>query len=97
MKDPNGIFIERGSIEDLTIKITDNAAVFYFKDPKVTRKFADFEINANKKYNKPATTSFSLRTQKAITMYEGKSKEEIRDIILDQLKQLGVNIKESGK
>jgi hypothetical protein len=93
LKDPKGFFIKNNATETLTIIINDGMAIFYFSNFKSTANFANFEIQANIKYNKPKNTRLDLRRKKAYTLYPNKTKEEIKDIILNQLKQLGINLK----
>lgn len=93
MSDPKGILIPRGVQEKLTVEIADGVATYYFKNRKVTQNFARIEIVGDKKKGLPQTTVFVERLGKAIKKYDGKKKEEIRDIILDQLKKLNCNAK----
>jgi len=91
MSDPKGKLIPRGVQERLTVDIVDNIAVYYFKDSRVTRNFAMIEIEGNKAKGLPPTTSFNSRQGKAIRLFIGKNKEEIRDNILKELKLLNAN------
>lgn len=93
MADPKGILIPRGIQEQITIEIADQAAVYYFKDSKVTRRFAEIEIRGDEDKGKEPETVFIQRVGKAIKKYPGKTKEEIRDIVLEQLKKLNANVK----
>lgn len=90
VSDPRGRLIPRGVQETLTVQIADQVATFYFKDGRTTERFAKTAIELERRRGANDTV-FIKRTQKAITKYEGKTKEEIRDIILQQLKQMGVN------
>lgn len=90
MSDPQGKIIPRGVREVFTAEIVDNMAAWYFRNPKTTELFVRIE-NAHKEKGKD--TKYLERIKKAITLYDGKPKEEIRDIILKQLKQLGLNAK----
>lgn len=92
MNDPKGKLIPRGVMETLQVQIADQVATFWFKDGRTTERFAKTAIALEKEKGK-LNTIFLPRVQKAITKYEGKSKEEIRDIILNQLKQMGANLK----
>ena len=92
MQDPKGILIPRGVIEELTIEIADEVAIFYFKDSRTTKRFADLEIKLNEKKG-ITDTIFLARIGKATTQYKGKTKEEIRDLLLEQFKQMGLNTK----
>lgn len=95
MADPKGFLIPQGVIEQLTIEIADQAAVYYFKNPRITEKFAKFEIEGDKKRGLEPKTAYISRIKKAVVKYPGKSKEEIRDLILSQLNQLGLNLKKN--
>ena len=97
MSDPKGQLIPRGVREQLTIEISDEVAVYYFKDRKVTKNFATVEIEGDKAKGKPQKTFFMERTGKAIVKYDGKKKEEIRDIILKQLNEMGLNANTNKK
>lgn len=96
MSDPRGLLIPAGLQEQITIEIADQVATYWFKDRKVTKKFAIVEMNEDQDKGKPQTTFFIDRVGKAIKKYEGKSKEEIRNIVLEQLKQLNANVKIKG-
>ena len=96
MSDSKGIMIPAGVKETLTIEIADEIATFHFKDGKTTKRWADLEIETNIREGKPANTIYLPRLQKAITKYEGWSKEAIRDYLLNQLNQLNLNIKRNG-
>ena len=92
MSDPKGIFIPKGTSSKLNIKIVDESAVFSFDNHAITKKFAYFEIKEDEKQGIKRTL-YLERVGKSITMYPGKNKEEIKEIILEQLKKLGANIK----
>lgn len=93
MSDPKGIFIPRGVREILTIEIVDQVATFWFKDSRITKKFATFEIEADKKKGIEPNTAYIERAGKAITKYESKTKEEIKEIVINQLNKMGANAK----
>lgn len=93
MQDPLGYLIPRGVIETYTAEIADQVVVWYFKDRRITKKFVESEIKAAEDRGKEINVMYVERTGKAITKYEGKEKEEIRDHILTQLKKIGVNAK----
>lgn len=98
MADPKGRLIPRGVQETLKVEIADEVATYYFKDSRVTRNFALIEIEGDKAKGKEQTTFFLERMGKAIKRYPKKKKEEIRDIVLKQLKDFGANIqKEKDK
>lgn len=87
MQDPNGRLIPRGVIETLSVDITDGVAVFHFMDGRTTERFAKVAIELDKQKGLD-NTRWLPRVQKAVTKYEGKSKEEIKDLIVSQLKQM---------
>lgn len=89
MQDPAGRFIPSGVTEDLKVEITDQAATFKFNDAKVTQKFVYFEAEACKKKKIPCNTLYIPRFQKAVTKYPNFKKEEIKELILEQLNKLG--------
>jgi len=93
MSDPKGLLLPRGVREQLTAEIADGVATFWFQNGRHTKHFADVVIGLEKKRG-ANDTFFLSRFQKIVTKYEGKTKEEIRDLILSQLKQMGVNAKE---
>jgi len=93
MSDLKGILIPRGVQEQITIEIADEVATYYFKDSRVTKKFALIEIEGDKVKGKPQTTLFIERVGKAVKRYPDKGKEEIRDEILEELKKLNAKIK----
>ena len=92
MSDPKGILIPRGVIEQLTIEIGDQVAVFRFRDGRTTKRFGELAMKLEAKRG-AKDTLYLERIGKVLTKYEGKTKEEIRDIILNQLKEFGVNLK----
>ena len=93
MSDPKGKLIPRGVQEQLSVAIADEVATWWFKDRRVTKNFATVEIAGDKARGVEQQTFFMERTGKAIRKYPGKTKEEIRDIVLEQLKEMGVNAK----
>lgn len=92
MSDPKGLLIPRGVREVIQIEIAPEVATFWFKDGRITKRFAMTEIALEQKKGE-VNTVFLERFQKAVTKYPGKTKEEIRDLILSQLKQMGANVK----
>lgn len=97
MSDPKGVFINSGRKANLTIECVDGFAVFYFDDSRVTERFAKFEIEADKRVGVIGKTRYSSRIGKATTSYPEKTKEEVRDIILAQLKKMNLNARVYGK
>lgn len=93
MSDPKGILIPRGVQEQITIEIADGVATYWFKDRKTTKKFAMIEIDGDLEKGKEQTTFFIDRVGKAIKKHEGKTKEEIRDLVLKQLEELNIKAK----
>ena len=93
MRDPKGKLIPRGVNETLQAEIADEVATFWFKDARTTKRFAMTAIELERRRG-ANDTAFLDRFQKAVTKYPGKTKEEIRDLILNQLKEMGVNAKE---
>lgn len=92
MSDPQGKLIPRGVVEELTAEIADQVAIFYFRNPRTTKRFAELAMALEKKRGAD-DTRYIERVKKAATRYSGKTKEEIRDLLLKQFKQLGVNTK----
>lgn len=92
MADPRGKLIPRGLQEKLTVEIADEVATYYFKDARVTRNFALIEIEGEKAKGEQQTF-FIQRIGKAIKKMPGKTKEEIRQEVLQDLKQLNANAK----
>lgn len=92
LMDPRGFLLPRGVREQLTAEIADGVATFRFIDGKNTLHFAKVVIGLEKKRG-ANDTIYLERFQKIITKYPGKTKEEIRDLLLKQLKQLGANVK----
>lgn len=93
MSDPQGILIPKGIQEKITIEIGDEVAIYYFKDNRITKRFANIEIEGDKIKGLPQTTYYFDRVGKAMKKYPGKKKEEVRDLVLEQLKKLNVNTK----
>lgn len=91
MSDPKGKLIPRGVQERLTVEVADEVATYYFKDQRVTKNFSTIEIEGDKARGLEPTTLFISRLGKAIKKYPGKTKEEIRDEVLQQLKELNAN------
>lgn len=83
MMDPTGKMIPRGLRETFTCEIADQTAVWYFRDPRLTRKRV-MDLRAAGFTN----NVYMERLGKAVTEYKGKKKEEIRDEILLQIKGL---------
>lgn len=92
ISDPKGILIPRGVQEQISAEIADQVAVFRFRNSSVTRRFAKVVIELEREKGKNDTI-YNERMQKIITKYPGKSKEEIRDLILKQLNQLNIKKK----
>ena len=92
MADPKGILIPRGLRERLTAEIAEGVATFRFKDGNVTKRFAKIVIGLEKKRG-ASDTIYLERFGKIVTKYPGMSKEEIRDLLLKQFKQMGINSK----
>lgn len=92
MKDKKGILIPKGVIAYLTCEIYEGKAVFQFNDWRITYKFAMLAI-AEERKNGEEKTFYSQRLQKALTNYEGKSQEEVKDIVIKDLNKIGVKIK----
>lgn len=90
--DPKGVLIPVGIKEELKFEIADGVAVWYFKNSKITKKWADLGIELEKKKGR-VLTEFSPRLAKAFTMYPNDTKEIIRDKILENFKQMGLNAK----
>lgn len=88
MQDPKGILIPRGVIEQFHADIANEAAVWYFRDSRTTKRFVQVLLKLGNK-----ETAYLDRVGKAITKYPGKTKEEIRDQVLKELKQLNLNAK----
>lgn len=76
----------------MSAEIADEVSTFWFKNGAITKRFAAIVI-ALEKQRGASDTIYLPRPQKIVTKYPGKSKEEIRDLILLQLKQMGVNLK----
>lgn len=93
MSDPKGKLIPRGVIEVITINIADGVATYWFRDRRVTKNFATLEIEGDKAKGLDPQTKYIDRMGKAIKVYPNKTKEEIRDLVLEQLKKLGLNAK----
>jgi len=91
MKDPSGRLIPKGITETINIIIADGAATYFFTNKRITQKFAFIEIEADKKAKLPETTKYLDRLGKAIKIYPGKNKEEIKKIILKELTKLNFN------
>lgn len=92
LRDPKGFLIPRGITGHLNIEIVNQVAVFWFTDSAITKRFVTVVIGLEKKRG-ANDTNFMERFQKGITKYPGKTKEEIRDLLLNQLKQMGANVK----
>lgn len=92
MQDPHGRLIPRGVIETLNVEIADGVAIFRFKDGRTTERFARVAIELDKQKGLN-NTAWVARVQKAITKYEGKTKEQIRDLLISQLEQMGGKFK----
>ena len=93
MSDPTGKIIPVGVNAKLKVIVSDGVAVFSFNPVWLTKRFANIEIELRKDKGLPQTTSFHARTQKSITVYPGKTKEEIRKIIEEQLDSFKKNVK----
>lgn len=94
MRDPRGLLIPRGITGHLTMEIADQIATFWFTDSGLTRRFAKIVIGLEQRRG-ANDTAYIERFGKIVTKYEGKTKEEIRDLILSQLKQLGINVRKN--
>lgn len=92
MTDPKGYLIPRGVREQMSAEIADGVSTFWFKNGAITKRFAAIVIGLEKKRG-ANDTAYLPRPQKIVTKYPDKTKEEIRDLVLLQLKQMGVNAK----
>lgn len=92
LRDPKGILIPRGVTGILNMEIANEVATFWFTDSSITRRFAKVVIALEKKRGANDTV-FLERFQKIVTKYPGQTKEDIRDLVLSQLKEMGANIK----
>lgn len=90
--DPKGILIPRGVMGKLTMEIADEVATFWFTDHSITRRFAAVVMKLENARG-AKDTIYLERFQKIVTKYVGKSKEQIRDLVLLQLKTMGAHIK----
>lgn len=90
--DPKGLLLPRGVVVYLKIEIADEVATFWFTDSALTKRFASIVIGLEQKRG-ANDTIFMDRVQKIITKYPKKTREEIRLLILNQLKQMGANVK----
>lgn len=93
MSDPKGKLIPRGVQEQITIEIADEVAVYFFRNKNVTKNFATIEIEGDKSRRIVQRTFYLDRTGKAVRKYPGLKKEQIRDKILQQLKELNIKAK----
>lgn len=89
LSDPKGYLIPRGVNAKLTATIADGVAVFYFSDRNITDRFARVVIALERNKNKNDTV-YHQYMHKIATKYEHKTKEEIRDVLLQQLKELNL-------
>lgn len=94
LSDPKGVLIPRGVIGKLTVEIADEVATFWFSDSRITKRFAAVVIKLERDRG-AEDTIFMERFRKIVTKYPGEKKENIRDKILLQLKQLGANVKKT--
>lgn len=92
LRDPKGLLIPRGVAGHLNMEIADEVATFWFTDSAITRRFAKVVIRLEQERGEN-DTAFIDKFQKIVTKYPGKAKEEIRDIVLGQLKEMGANVK----
>lgn len=90
MYDKTGKFIPKGLTEFVNILIVDGFASFQFDHAQVCKKFVAF-AQEKQTYKSPEQTVYNERAQKAITKYNGKNKEEIHEIIKNQLKLMNLN------
>jgi len=93
MSDPSGRLIPFGVSAKLRVLISDGLAVFSFNPVFLAKRFAVVEIQLSKEQGEKCNTRYVQRLQKAITVYPGKSKEEIKDIIESQLDELNKGVK----
>ena len=92
MRDPKGVLIPHGVTEELTAEIADEVAVFHFRNSSTTRRFALTAMRLERARG-ANDTAYIERIGKATTRYKGLKKEEIRDLLLKQFQQMGVNAK----
>lgn len=94
LKGPDGKWIIPPYLKgELICDIADEAAVFYSTpDSRIAEILARIEIREETKKGYNDTVWFE-RGHKAITKYEGKKKEEIRDLLLKQFKQMNLKAK----
>jgi len=93
MQDPNGYLIPRNLRVKCKVEIADNVATFAFPNPLITKRWVMANMLYCKKNNTECETHYIEMAKKAITKYEGKTKEEICELIKQQITQMGINAK----
>lgn len=93
LSDPSGKFIPLGVNAKVSVIISDGLAIFSFNPVWLAKRFAMIEIELCKSKGLPINTVFHARTQKSMTVYPGKTKEEIKDIIRSELDRMNSNVK----
>ena|SRR5690606_4036386 len=75
--------IPKGITEELKVEIGNQVAIVKFKDGRITERFARHRQEVH-----DLPSKYVPRLQKAIFVYEGMTKEEIRNHFLNSIKEL---------
>lgn len=94
LKNPEGKWIIPPHLKgELTCDIADEVAVFSSTpDSRIAEILAKLEMAEEKKRGYMDTVWLE-REKKAVSRYAGRKKEQIRDLLLQQFKQMNVNAK----
>lgn len=93
MTDPQGKLIPGGVTEEVVVRITDEVAVFTFRDRNTTRRFAKLAIALDREDGLEQRTLFDERTGQALTLYRGLKRDEIKDLIMAQFSRMNARVK----
>ena len=94
LMDVTGKLIPRGVTETLTVFIYNELAVWYLKDKRLTKLWADVEIKGDLAKGKEQTTFYLEKLGKVLKRYkEGTTKEQIQTELLTFLNNLHVKNK----
>ena len=96
MSDPKGLLLPRGRIDELSLTIADGVVMARFTDNRNTKRFARVIMELEKKRG-ASDTVYLERLLCMVTKYPNKNKDEIKTLLLSQLKQLGINANDRSK
>ena len=82
-----GSIIPAGTVEQLTIEILNETALFHFQNQAICRKFADRQEQDG------VVSMYSARLQKTVCMYDKMTQAQILQHLKERFEALGAKVK----